>query len=125
MGFNHWTNPKAVDVMLDRCSAGHAVPSRAWNGNVHRRAEVAHCRAHILESMLYQTLFLDYTKQFQGTMLVCIRTSKPAMGQKGYQGRLGSQFNDVKCRNDADTDRYLVVSEHVCIYIACLCCPAV
>ena len=53
------------------------------------------------------------------TTLALLRLLQPAMGQKGDQLPLGSQIRDVKRRSDADTDRYIVVSEHGCVYFHC------
>ena len=63
MGINQWVQSKAVDVILDQRSAGHAAHNRAWKrGNAHHRADVAHRRAYILENTFHQTQFLDCTK---------------------------------------------------------------
>ena len=53
MDFIHWEQAKAPDMILDQCSASYTAHSRAWNGNAHRRADVARRRAYILESMLH------------------------------------------------------------------------
>ena len=67
MGFNHLDTIKSCgrDTGSVSCWSRCAQPGLK-QGIAHRRADVAHRRAYILESTLHQTPFLGYTKQGWG-----------------------------------------------------------